>query len=362
MFVKLVSTERVCPKPGASATSGRIVLEPVKTVWLAGMVIGGVVAITRYFSWSAIGVFLALSAVTLCAGHSVGMHRLLIHRSFTAPLWLERTLVYLGTLVGMAGPFGMIRAHDMRDWHQRQAVCPPHPSHGAGFIKDGFWQLCCSFRLDDPPDFIIEATKKHDKFYQLLERTWMLQQIPLAILLYGAGGTGWVLWGVCVRVSVSLIGHWAVGHVAHKRGEQSWVVQGIPVQGYNLPRLGFITFGESWHGNHHAFPHSARLGVEAGQSDIGFMVIKFLERSGLASHIKEPDSEPHREGLVKVADVKSNDRLVHDLKANTRQQSKRLSNSAHENALVYQRGFVSWPVPGQQISTLAACRASLHQQ
>ena len=32
---------------------------------------------------------------------------------------------------GMAGPFGMIRAHDMRDWHQRQTVCPPHPSHGA---------------------------------------------------------------------------------------------------------------------------------------------------------------------------------------------------------------------------------------
>lgn len=30
-----------------------------------------------------------------------------------------------------------------------------------------------------------------------------------------------------------------------------------------------LTFGENWHGNHHAFPHSAQLGVEAGQADPG---------------------------------------------------------------------------------------------
>ena len=36
-------------------------------------------------------------AVTLCAGHSVGFHRRLIHRSFDCPKWLERTLVVVGT-------------------------------------------------------------------------------------------------------------------------------------------------------------------------------------------------------------------------------------------------------------------------
>ncbi len=304
MCVKHVATERVRPNPATQTSQGRIVLEPAKTLWLLIMIAGGITALTSYFSWAALVIFITLSAITLCAGHSVGMHRLLIHRSFTAPLWVERSLVYLGTLVGMAGPFGMIRAHDMRDWHQRQAHCPPHPSHDAGFLRDAVWQLCCSFQLTNPPDFEIEETIKNDKFYRFLEVTWMAQQLPLAIVLFYFGGVAWVLWGICLRIAVSLIGHWAVGHVAHKRGDQTWIIDGIPVQGYNLPRLAFFTFGESWHGNHHAFPHSAKLGVGKNQSDIGFVFIKLLEQLGLASNIKGPDSELPREGLVKVTSEK----------------------------------------------------------
>ncbi|MEM9108142.1 MAG: acyl-CoA desaturase [Pseudomonadota bacterium] len=276
-----------------------MVIDPVKTLWISTMITGGLVGAVFFASWSALAVFLILSAVTLCAGHSVGMHRLLIHRSFTAPLWVERTLVYLGTLVGMAGPFGMIRAHDMRDWHQRQTECPPHPSHGAGFVRDAFWQLCCLFRLDSPPEFRIEPAIRNDRFYRFLDATWMAQQLPVAAILFFLGGWGWLLFGVCLRVSVSLVGHWAVGHVAHKRGHQGWSVEGLPVQGYNLPRLGFLTFGESFHGNHHAFPHSARLGVEPGQSDPGYVFIRSLEIVGLASDIIEPMSKPAREGLVR---------------------------------------------------------------
>jgi stearoyl-CoA desaturase (delta-9 desaturase) len=135
------------------------------------------------------------------------MHRLLIHRSFAAPLWLERLLVWLGTLVGMAGPFGMIRAHDMRDWNQRQAVCPPHPAHGAGFWRDAWWRLHCEFRLSRPPRFEIEPGVAGDGFYRFLERTWMAQQAPLAALLWLIGGWEFMLWGVSLRIAVSLFGH-----------------------------------------------------------------------------------------------------------------------------------------------------------
>ena len=117
-------------------------------------------------------------------------------------------------------------------------------------------------------------------------------------------------------VSVSLIGHWAVGHVAHKRGHQTWMIEGLPVQGYNLPRLGFITFGESWHGNHHAFPHSAKLGIERHQSDVGFVFIKALEHIGLASNIKGPESESPRDGLVKIDS--DNNKKPSDYKARLR--------------------------------------------
>lgn len=299
IHTNLILTDRVFPNKKTSSTDGYIALQPFKTLWISVMILGGIIGVAFFASWSSFIVFLILSAITLCAGHSVGMHRLLIHRSFKTPLWVEHVLVYLGVLVGMAGPFGMIRAHDMRDWHQRQKVCPPHPSHGTNFIQDAYWQLCCSFELNNPPEFRIEPTIKNDRFYKFLEKTWMAQQIPLAIILFVCGGWAWLLWGMCLRVSVSLIGHWAVGHIAHKRGHQGWTVEGIPVQGYNLPKLGFLTFGESWHGNHHAFPHSAKLGIEKGQSDIGFIFIKVLQKIGLATEIKEPMSEPPREGLVR---------------------------------------------------------------
>ncbi len=66
---------------------------------------------------------------------------------------------------------------------------------------------------------------------------------------------------------------------------QGWRVGRVPVLGSNIRGIGLITFGENWHGNHHAFPHSARLGVEPGQLDPGFWFIRTLEWLGLASAI-----------------------------------------------------------------------------
>jgi len=272
----------------------------MKSLWFSAHAILGLLAVVFAPSLQGLAVFLVLSAITICAGHSVGMHRLLIHRSFATPLWLERMLVWLGVLVGMAGPVGMIRAHDMRDWHQRQTVCPPHPSHGAGFWKDFWWQVHCVFWLESPPVFIVEDRVADDPFYQWLERWWMLQQLPLALCLWFMGGIDLVFWGVSLRIAVSLFGHWMVGHFAHRKGHQGWVIDGLPVQGYNLPGIGFLTFGENWHGNHHAFPHSARLGVDPGQSDPGWWFIQVLAALGLARNVSGPESKPARDGLRRL--------------------------------------------------------------
>jgi len=295
--MQLHTTERVTPEADTDAMAGTIRWDAPKSLWLMAMMTGGGAALTLTPSWGGFLAFVLTTAVTICAGHSVGMHRLLIHRSFATPKWLEYMLVWLGTLVGMAGPFGMIRAHDMRDWHQRQPACPPHPSHGAGFWRDAWWQMHCRYALDHPPRFEIEPDVAADPIYQWMERHWHAQQIFIALPLFALGGIGLVLWGVCLRVSVSLIGHWLVGHYAHKRGHQGWRVAEMPVQGYNLRGLGLITFGENWHGNHHAFPHSAQLGVERGQLDPGYWLIKGLERLGLAHGVLGPKDRPQRAGL-----------------------------------------------------------------
>ena len=109
---------------------GRVVWDPARSIWNMGFLLGALVLGPLFFSWGAFAVFLGLSAVTLCAGHSVGFHRRLIHRSFECSKWLERAMVYMGTLVGMGGPIWTIGLHDSRDWAQREEDCHWFLRHG----------------------------------------------------------------------------------------------------------------------------------------------------------------------------------------------------------------------------------------
>jgi fatty-acid desaturase len=296
--MEMTSTERVIAIGGTSPVHGKVHWLPVKSLWITGMTLAALIGGPLTFSWGAFAVFMILCAVTICAGHSVGMHRLLIHRSFKTHIWIEHFLVYLGVLVGMAGPHGMIRLHDFRDWGQRQTACHDFFAHRAGFWRDAWWQLHCAIALDQPPLFKFEPHIERDRFYRLVEHTWMLQQLPLALILYALGGLGFVIWGICCRVSISLIGHWLVGYFAHQPKAQVLRIEGGCVQGYNLPKLGIVTFGEAFHENHHAFPGSARLGIMPGQVDPGWFLVRALEALGLAREINTPDNMKFREGLV----------------------------------------------------------------
>lgn len=294
------STNRVKPTKQSNAVEGKLVWHPAKSMFVSLMGITATIAAPLTFSWQAFGLFLVTTLITVCAGHSVGMHRLHVHRSFQTYKWLERLLVYLGTLVGMAGPIGIIHIHDVRDWAQQQPECHPYFAHKTTFWRDAWAQLHRRFLLSNPPNVEIEPTITNDKFYQLVEKTWMLQQLPWALLFYTFGGFSWVVWGVAVRVTVSLTGHWLIVHFAHQKGRQGWAVDGVAVQGYNIPYVSLLTFGESHHGNHHAFPGSAHLGIEQGQMDPGWWLIKVLEWCGLVWEVKGPEQVGEREGLRKL--------------------------------------------------------------
>src|SRR5262252_10758695 len=108
---------------GASATAGRVVWDPVKSLWNTVMITTALAAGPATASVGTVALFLVLTYTTLLLGHSVGMHRLLIHRTYECSRLLARFLVYLGVLVGMAGPYGVLSIHDIRDWAQRLAAC-----------------------------------------------------------------------------------------------------------------------------------------------------------------------------------------------------------------------------------------------
>ena len=282
----------------ADAVEGRVLWDGNRSIWNMAMLIIALVLGPMTFGWSALAVFLLTSAVTLCAGHSVGFHRRLIHRSFDCPKWLERILVFLGTAVGMGGPIWTIRLHDSRDWAQRQPDCHWFLRHARPLLIDGFYYLNFRLQLAQPPGFDSGPGIADDRFYRFLDRYWMLPQVPIALILYWAGGWPWVIWGVPVRVAACTTMHWFISYFAHTRGSQDWAVDGAVIQAYNVPIMAIPTMGESWHSNHHAFPSSARHGLYPGQIDLGYRFIQLLALMRLASNIKLPANLPARPGIT----------------------------------------------------------------
>jgi len=282
----------------ADAEAGKVVWAPYKSLWINGCLMGFVIGAPFATTLSSILLFLGLTYITLLLGHSVGMHRKLIHRTYQCSKPLERFLVFLGVLVGMAGPFGLIRVHDIRDWAQREKKCHDFFSHRRSLLVDACWQLNCSFKFQNPPKLSIEQELNEDRFYRFLEKTWMLQQLPVAVMLFIFGSWAWVVWGVFARVFVSVAGHWIVTYLTHNPGPGHWIVPSAGVQASNLPGTGFITMGECWHNNHHAFPESAKIGLSQSETDPGWWVLSVLQSVGLIWDVQLPRQEKDREDIT----------------------------------------------------------------
>ncbi len=276
------------PERPADPCAGQVRWSPRKSLWIGTMTAVGLTLAIPTASVGAVTVFVLGSALTLCAGHSVGIHRGLIHRSYRAPAPVRWVLAWLGTLVGMAGPLGLVRLHDVRDWAQRQPAAHDLFGHRRAWWQDYWWQVHCTLELERPPTITLEPELERDPVLRALEHTWRWQQLPVAALLWWWGGPGFVVWGVCLRVAAGVTGHWMVGHVVHRGGQQHWALTRAGVQGYNSRLWGALSFGEGWHHNHHAFPGSARMGLLPGEHDPGWWLLRALGRVGLVSEPRTP--------------------------------------------------------------------------
>lgn len=280
--------------------AGTVRYAPLKSLWFTAMALSAVVGGAITFSWSAVALFLVTTGTVLLFGHSLGSHRKLIHNSFQCPLWLEYVLVYLGVQVGLCGPLGLLRQHELRDYAQRLPDCHDYLRHGRGFWQDAWWQLHCTLDLAHAPEIYIEERIATDRFYLFLERTWMAQQLPWVVLFYLWGGWGFVFWGVCARVTAGVFGHWLIGYFAHNHGDMHFEVRGAAVQGKNIRLTSLLTMGECWHNNHHAFPGSAKLGLFPGEWDPGWWALTLFRRCGAVWDIRTPDQLPPRPELFLV--------------------------------------------------------------
>ena len=242
----------------------------------------------KFWSLPAVISLLFFYWVTACLGVTLGYHRLLSHRSFIVPIWLERFFATCGAISCQHGPIDWVGLH--RHHHSFSDTEVDH--HNS---KKGFWWSHMGWMFKD-----VEALKTvpklsadliKDPYYRFLNKYFLFLQNPIGLSLYaigqklGVGGWALVLWGIPLRLVVVYHITWLVNSATHCWGKAPFESGD---SSKNNAWVAALTFGEGWHNNHHAFPNSAKQGLFRGQIDITWEHIKILAKFGLAKKVKLP--------------------------------------------------------------------------
>ena len=237
------------------------------------------------FSWKAVLVCFLLHWISGGLGITLGYHRLLTHRSFKAPKWIEYILAVMACLACQAGPISWVAAHRLHHAKSDKEGDPHSPLHGFFWAHMG-WCLSKNKNLDDFKDysrFVPDLSK--DRILVLIDRLHILPTILLGAALYFWGGWSFVVWGIFVRTVLVYHCTWLVNSAAHVWGYRTYEAND---QSTNNWWVALVTYGEGWHNNHHAFQYSARHGLKWWEIDTTYWMIQVLKFFGLATAIKIP--------------------------------------------------------------------------
>jgi stearoyl-CoA desaturase (Delta-9 desaturase) len=244
--------------------------------------------------WSDLIVF-AIMYVATGLGITVGFHRLFTHRAFKTTKGVKAVFAILGS-AAIEGPIiSWVADHRKHHAFSDQPGDPhsPHVDHGHGFkgAMRGLlhahvgWLFIHTQRGRHEryaPDLIADPTIR---FVNKWFFAWAVGGLAMAFVLgWLIGGsihtalTG-LLWGGAVRMLVLHHVTYSINSLCHFFGRRAFDTKD---ESRNLLWLAIPSFGESWHNNHHAFPTSAEHGMRGWQIDTSALVIRSLEKLGLA--------------------------------------------------------------------------------
>ncbi|HEY9600064.1 MAG TPA: fatty acid desaturase [Allocoleopsis sp.] len=242
-----------------------------------------------FFSWSALGVTLFLHWFLGSIGICLGYHRLLSHRSFQVPQWLEYAIAIIGASAMQGGPIFWISGHRLHHAYTEDRNKDPYSA------KRGFWWSHMLWIFYPRAEFFDDTTYKRyapdlarDPFYCWLDRYYLLLQIPIGLLLYVLGGWSFVVWGLCLRAVLLWHSTWLINSVTHVWGYRTFEVND---NSRNLWWAAILTYGEGWHNNHHAYPNVAKAGWRWWELDMTWWSIQLLKTLGLAKKVVMPPAQ-----------------------------------------------------------------------
>jgi len=268
-------------RAAAKALDGPVPDWPVIWFLIAVHVVALSAFVPATFSWAAVGVALFLHWLTGGVGITLGYHRLITHRSFQTPKWIEYILLFCGTLACQA-PLEWVAKHRMHHQHTDTDQDPHNINRGFWWAHAGW--LMCRLPCDRQ---IAQFTKDigRNRVYRFFDRSMLVWQVALGVALYLLGGWSFVVWGIFVRLVLVYHCTWFVNSATHRFGYQSHPTRD---QSTNCWWVALLTYGEGWHNNHHAYPRSARQGLRWWEIDMTWWMVRVLEFLGLARRIKLP--------------------------------------------------------------------------
>lgn len=137
----------------------------------------------QFWSLPALASLLVLYWLTACLGVTIGYHRLLSHRAFRLPQWLERFFATCGALSAQHGPIDWAGLH--RHHHKfSDTDADHHNSHR------GFWWSHMGWMFQEIPAMAsvprLTGDLAKDPYYRWLNKWFLVLQLPLAGLLFGS--------------------------------------------------------------------------------------------------------------------------------------------------------------------------------
>jgi len=225
-------------------------------------------------------------------GIGMGYHRLLTHRGYKTPKWVEYFLTLCATLALEGGPIFWVATHRIHHQFSDRDGDPHSPRDGKWWAHIGWLLVGKSMHHDTSTLSRYVPDLAKDRFHVWITKFHYTPIIAVAGLLYGFGaafgggvhgGISCVLWGIFLRTTLGLHFTWLVNSATHVWGSRRFVTRDTSTNNFVVAML---MFGEGWHNNHHAHPTSARHGLRWYEVDLNWYGIWVLNKLHLAKQIQ----------------------------------------------------------------------------
>jgi fatty-acid desaturase len=263
--------------------------------WLTLTVIilfhAGALAAFFFFSWQRLAVAAVLYILAINVGIGMCYHRLLTHRGYQTPKWVEYLMAICATLSLEGGPIFWVSTHRVHHQLSDQDGDPHTPREGGWWAHTG-WILfgnALHAQTEILSRYVPDLSR--DRFHVWLSKYHWIPLTASGVALFGLGwltgglknAIGMVLWGAFLRVTLGLHATWLVNSATHMWGSRRFQTKD---GSRNNWWVALLSGGEGWHNNHHAHPVSARHGLRWYEIDPNFYGIWLLSKIGLAKKIR----------------------------------------------------------------------------